>query len=197
MKVKTSELTGAALDWAVAKCEGRQLTEPKRATNEEAEGKAVPFTMYGTRCTYKNGEVTAVDAEEIRVTRYGVNIAAGATAPSISFVSGDRRPALGSIDLFFWTREEAEKECNLYRNGGLEGFEPSTDWAQGGPIIEREHIELTFDRDGPDILWHAKKYAFDGTLLWSESGPTPLIAAMRCYVASKLGDEVEIPDELL
>jgi hypothetical protein len=31
----------------------------------------------------------------------------------------------------------------------------------------------------------------------SESeGPTPLIAAMRCYVASKLGDEVEIPSEL-
>jgi len=27
-------------------------------------------------------------------------------------------------------------------------------------------------------------------------GPTPLIAAMRCYVASKLGDEVEIPQEL-
>ena len=28
-------------------------------------------------------------------------------------------------------------------------------------------------------------------------GPTPLIAAMRCYVASKLGDEVEVPVELL
>jgi hypothetical protein len=32
-------------------------------------------------------------------------------------------------------------------------------------------------------------------------GPTPLIAAMRCYVASKFGDDlvlfkVEVPDEL-
>jgi hypothetical protein len=27
-------------------------------------------------------------------------------------------------------------------------------------------------------------------------GHTPLIAAMRCYVASKLGDEVEIPEGL-
>jgi hypothetical protein len=27
-------------------------------------------------------------------------------------------------------------------------------------------------------------------------GPTPLIAAMRCYVASVLGDEVEVPDSL-
>lgn len=26
--------------------------------------------------------------------------------------------------------------------------------------------------------------------------PTPLIAAMHCYVANKLGDEVEIPEEL-
>ena len=32
--------------------------------------------------------------------------------------------------------------------------------------------------------------------LWQEHGPTPLIAAMRCYVASKLGDEVDVPDEL-
>jgi hypothetical protein len=189
MKVKTSELTGAALDWAVAKCEGRQLTEPKRATNEEAEGKAVPFTMYGTRCTYKNGEVTAVDAEEIRVTRYGVNIAAGATAPSISFVSGDRRPALGSIDLFFWTREEAEKECNLYRNGGLEGFEPSTDWSQGGPIIEREVISVI---EGSNGEWQAGKRPYKFCY-----GPTPLIAAMRCFVASKLGDEVDVPEGLL
>jgi hypothetical protein len=29
-----------------------------------------------------------------------------------------------------------------------------------------------------------------------QHGPTPLIAAMRCYVASKLGDAVEIPEEL-
>lgn len=28
-------------------------------------------------------------------------------------------------------------------------------------------------------------------------GPTPLIAAMRCFVASRLGDEIEIPEELL
>ena len=28
-------------------------------------------------------------------------------------------------------------------------------------------------------------------------GPTPLIAAMRCFVASKLGDEVDVPDELI
>jgi len=27
-------------------------------------------------------------------------------------------------------------------------------------------------------------------------GPTPLIAAMRCFVASKLGEEVDVPQEL-
>jgi hypothetical protein len=32
--------------------------------------------------------------------------------------------------------------------------------------------------------------------LYQEHGPTPLIAAMRCFVASKLGDEIEIPKEL-
>jgi hypothetical protein len=28
-------------------------------------------------------------------------------------------------------------------------------------------------------------------------GHTPLIAAMRCYVASKLGEEIDVPEELI
>ena len=66
-------------------------------------------------------------------------------------------------------------------------FAPTTYWAQGGPIIEREGIAIYLYGDGE---WQAvleKEY----------EGPTPLIASMRCYVASKLGDEVEIPSELL
>ena len=63
------------------------------------------------------------------------------------------------------------------------GFAPATDWEHGGPIIEREGIALI-----PG--WTAERPGF------SADGPTPLIAAMRCYVASKLGDDVEIPEEL-
>lgn len=64
-----------------------------------------------------------------------------------------------------------------------QGFTPSTDWAQGGPIIEREGIALL----PPGI---AEMPGFEGR------GETLLIAAMRCYVASKLGDEVDLPEEL-
>lgn len=67
-------------------------------------------------------------------------------------------------------------------------FHPSTDWAQGGPIIEREKIAIDWDYD----CWNA---SIDGHPAYY-SASTPLIAAMRCYVASKLGDEVEIPEEL-
>ena len=75
--------------------------------------------------------------------------------------------------------------------------EYSTDWAQGGPIIEREEIELTFDRAGEtDTLWRSEMFDMEGVSIAHEYGPTPLIAAMRCYVASKLGDEIEIPEEL-
>lgn len=74
---------------------------------------------------------------------------------------------------------------------GYPEYEYSTDWAQGGPIIEREGIELvTVSHD-----WRAMINSEDGWL--REYGPTPLIAAMRCYVASKLGDEVDVPDELI
>jgi hypothetical protein len=102
--VKTSDLIGPALDWAVAKCEG------------------VPVEAPG----------------------------------------------------YVW---EIGKWVNQY----------STDWAQGGPIIEREGIDLVKMHGSG---WHAE-------LKRIAHGPTPLIAAMRAYVASKLGDEVEIPVELL
>jgi len=69
-------------------------------------------------------------------------------------------------------------------------FKPSTDWAQGGPIIEREGIELF--RNNEKSYWFTSRARNQiGT------GPTPLVAAMRCYVASKLGDEIEVPEELL
>lgn len=70
------------------------------------------------------------------------------------------------------------------------------DWAQGGPIIEREKIELKYlGYDNPPY-WGALKFAPSKYERKGATGPTPLIAAMRCYVASKLGDEVEIPEEL-
>jgi hypothetical protein len=101
---------------------------------------------------------------------------------------------------------------------------PSTNWSQGGPIIEREKISVVCvegdynpDKAGTpdcyDIYWVAEigrvspqeDYGPQGDF-WGASlhiyedegvaGPTPLIAAMRCYVASRLGREVDIPDEL-
>ena len=74
-----------------------------------------------------------------------------------------------------WATEE--EKCNY-----------AEDWAQGGPIIEREKITLEWTGEGWNAyIRHDDEYP---------DGPTPLVAAMRCYVASKLGDEVEIPEEL-
>jgi hypothetical protein len=111
--MKTGELTGAALDWAVAKCE-----DPSWETNE----------------------------------------------------------------------------VDLYREWHFENWKPSTDWALGGPIIECERIALTaYLRANLVTQWRAVAFTSGTVPMY---GPTPLIAAMRCYVASKLGDEVEIPTEL-
>ena len=75
-------------------------------------------------------------------------------------------------------------------NGSCEGYaehEYSTNWAQGGPVIEREKITLEWT--GEDWMAYIKH---DDEFF----GLTPLIAAMRCYVASKLGDEVGVTDEV-
>jgi hypothetical protein len=85
--------------------------------------------------------------------------------------------------------------------GECEGYaehEYSTDWAHGGPIIEREHIEWQWlPSSSKDHQYGARKPSFGGAKrTFCMDGPTVLIAAMRCYVASKLGDEVEVPEEL-
>lgn len=115
LKIKTAELTGAALDWAVAKCEGLGLG-PKG------------FVVY-----YHEGQ-----------------------------------PAM---------------------------WQPSTNWAQSGPIIEREclSIECTRTNNTLGIRWAADSSLKDYCTQFADN---PLIAAMRCYVASKLGDEIEIPKEI-
>lgn len=77
------------------------------------------------------------------------------------------------------------------------------DWAQGGPIIEREKIAILPD-DGHRFsvwrafCWHPSQHdlTFEDSTSHMEAGLTPLIAAMRCFVASKLGDEVDVPQEL-
>lgn len=75
---------------------------------------------------------------------------------------------------------------------------PSEFWSQGGPLIEREEIGIK--RRAPCMKgeeWEATgSITAKGTGYRHAVGPTPLIAAMRCYVMSKLGDEVEVPDEL-
>jgi hypothetical protein len=114
VKIKTSELQGAALDWAVAKCEG----------------------------------CAAADNIEEFLESY-----------------------LANTD---WN------------------YCYSIDWSQGGPIIQREKICTTTVDYGN--AWGATMTA-NNDLLWH--GPTLLIAAMRCYVASKLGDEINVPEELL
>lgn len=115
--MKTSELTGAALDWAVAKCEDdKEYFEPFYAD---------PYDGYG----------------------------------------------LGPI---YCTRKY------------------SSDWYYGGPIIEREKIRL--DIDAESLEWYADVNQTPGC--WLYCGPTPLIAAMRCYCCAKLGNEIEIPQEL-
>jgi len=131
--MKTAELTGAALDWAVAKVEG--LLDPR-----ERFGKMVPPVV---------------------------------------------------LDMEYWTNGEPIVRLNpcpdvYYRAE----YAPSTDWAQGGPIIEREKLDVFCSGN----VWDASTGDRHPNAI--KSGTTPLIAAMRCYVASKLGDEVDVPQEL-
>lgn len=88
----------------------------------------------------------------------------------------------GNRDQFMWAH-------------GVGWLRYSEEWGLGGPIIEREQESI--DDKGAGGLWRSQgawksQLKRDG---WVCDGPTPLIAAMRCYVASKFGEEVSHPKE--
>lgn len=103
-----------------------------------------------------------------------------------------------SLGVFLW---DGIPCINAY--GHDVDFTPSTNWSHGGPIIEREGISVAFVLgwvSHPMGPWRATprlSEQYNYYTLGAAQCETPLIAAMRCYVASKLGDEVEIPEELL
>lgn len=96
-------------------------------------------------------------------------------------------------------------DCAVAQAEGISSaaFQPSTNWAHGGPIIEREgitvypHYEDVITESGQEMTikkgWasHITPHRYWQTPRGRGFAPTPLVAAMRCYVASKLGDTVE------
>ena len=83
--------------------------------------------------------------------------------------------------------ERLDRAVVLAAGGTLRrGGSASTDWAVGGPIIEQERLT---------VMSHQTRGWGSGWMGEGQThfGPTPLIAAMRAYVARKLGEEVELP----
>ena len=80
------------------------------------------------------------------------------------------------------------------KDGAEVTFEPSEEWSQGGPLIQQECLDVRVfaEHGAPDggPYWIAERYPSVG------HGPTPLIAAMRCYCCAKLGEYTDIPEEL-
>lgn len=74
-------------------------------------------------------------------------------------------------------------------------FRPSTDWVQGGSIIDRERMNFATTGTGPaGENGKAPIVAIPEGGPKAMEGPTHLIAAMRAYVASRFGDTV--PDDI-
>lgn len=71
----------------------------------------------------------------------------------------------------------------------------STDWSQGGPLIEKFKIGLLQPNVSPCGEWHSSVWHPDFTDYTHKTNP--LIAACRAIVAAKLGDEVKVPAELV
>lgn len=102
-------------------------------------------------------------------------------------------PSWKGDNLFRWMRDDEGKLEDSYQTGPDLLF--SVKWEAGGPIITKEKISVTVEHSGIWLAFINQNYANERRFV--QSGPTPLIAAMRCYVAYKLGDKVNVPKEFL
>ena len=77
----------------------------------------------------------------------------------------------------------------------LTDYKPTVSWALTGPLRDKYKLDvMDFSKDvEPFISASYEKY--NG--LHSVEGPTALIAICRAVVACEIGDEVEVPDELV
>lgn len=76
----------------------------------------------------------------------------------------------------------------------LAPVEYSSKWVFGGPIIAREGISIVRNEYG---LWVAGIYNVERNVVeHANTDPDSLVAAMRTFVASKVGPEINIPDVL-
>ena len=106
-----------------------------------------------------------------------------------------------------WLSSEHEKSCEgqppvLAIQGGGE-FSPSSNWEQGGPIMEKERISCWWDWQSQSWKAATQEWIrlFDNSDDYDDmpsatEGRTKLEAAMRCYVEDKAGEEVDAPQEL-
>ena len=113
---------------------------------------------------------------------------------------------LEDAQLDYWTAKAVGKKATqgrhpygfdmCYADG--KAYCPSTNWKQGGPLIEEHDIGVQpFD----DILCVMVKSKDDwfasigdetqGVPYHAYCGAAPLIAACRCIVASKFGEEID------
>ena len=100
-----------------------------------------------------------------------------------------------------WKRDDAPDSVHWWAG---QRYSPSTDWSQGGPIIETKidclrkrskAEEASLAYPNPNFKFKAEIFAdIDG--YFCAFGPTPLIAGLRCFVVSRLGETVEVPGEL-
>lgn len=129
---------------------------------------------------------------------------------------------LGGVTMDGWYASGYFMDANRWLRLGMLRY--SSVWGKGGTIIEQANISIVCcegdynpDKSGTpdcyDTYWVAEMrkqntnsvYGSQGDdcgeyyLIDSKSieGSTPLIAAMRCYVHSKFGDNIEIPDDLI
>lgn len=91
---------------------------------------------------------------------------------------------LEGADLDYWVAIAIGMKNYIYPGTGRR-YSPSSDWSQGGPIIERERMSIRSVTPMDTQVWYVEL-----GLNCFAYGETMLIAAMRCYVASKFGEEV-------
>lgn len=105
--------------------------------------------------------------------------------------------APGSLEAGWWIWETPSgSKPSRFQRIGVD-FSPRTNWQQAGEVFMLEDIGFLLI----DGVWHAgigwEFFQSEAFAHHRQTGPTQLVAALRCFISKRIGEQVEVPDDLL
>lgn len=169
-RVKVRELSGATLDWAVARCEGWEPLNHTHLVQTWMQRRDARGTMDNVPVSHLRYS-TDWERAGLIIERAGIDL---------------RQAKQNMFSIYEYRHIDRYPDAEIIMMARKWGPDRLIKVSNPPHLLHGKWMARLSSGTGQTVIWSKTDFLSD----------TPLIAAMRCYVASKLGEEIEIPEGL-